>query len=710
MPVITENYDVVIVGAGHAGCEAALACARMGLETIMFTVSVESIALMPCNPNIGGSSKGHLVRELDALAGEMGKNIDKTFIQSKMLNSSKGPAVHSLRAQADKAAYTMSMRHVLENQDHLTIRQQEVAELITTEDVDKLTEKERKIAFDTVLSTESTKYPVDLVDKSSNTDAELSPDAQSTCEYSANDALKAEQSRENSENNDVDNSVSNVDKHHSRIIGVRSVSGAAYFAKAVVLCTGVYLKSRCIYGDVSNYTGPNGLMAANHLSASLRAHGVQLVRFKTGTPARIDKRSIDFSKMAEQKGDERVVPFSFSTDPASVQIEQESCWLTYTNEETHKIIRDNIDRSPLYSGVIHATGPRYCPSIEDKVVRFADKPRHQVFVEPEGKYTNEMYIDGMSSSMPEDVQFAMYRTVPGLEHARIVRNAYAIEYDCLAPKQLRSSLEFRNIDGLFSGGQFNGSSGYEEAAAQGIIAGINAAQYVKGKKPLVLKRSESYIGVLIDDLVTKENHEPYRMMTSRAEYRLLLRQDNADLRLRKYGYEVGLISEEQMDALRKKEKAIKEEIDRVKHQNIGTGDAVQDFLEAHGSTRLESGATLADLIRRPELSYELLAAIDSERPDLPDDVKEQVNIEIKYEGYIDRQKRQVAQFEKAEKRSIPEDIDYDDVKSLRLEARQKLKEFRPENVGQASRIAGVSPADISVLLVYLKQLAYRNRK
>ena len=710
MPVITENYDVVIVGAGHAGCEAALACARMGLETIMFTVSVESIALMPCNPNIGGSSKGHLVRELDALGGEMGKNIDKTFIQSKMLNSSKGPAVHSLRAQADKAAYTMSMRHVLENQDHLTIRQQEVAELITTEDVDKLTEKERKIAFDTVLSTESTKYPVDLVDKSSNTDAELSPDAQSTCEYSANDALKAEQSRENSENNDVDNSVSNVDKHHSRIIGVRSVSGAAYFAKAVVLCTGVYLKSRCIYGDVSNYTGPNGLMAANHLSASLRAHGVQLVRFKTGTPARIDKRSIDFSKMAEQKGDERIVPFSFSTDPASVQIEQESCWLTYTNEETHKIIRDNIDRSPLYSGVIHATGPRYCPSIEDKVVRFADKPRHQVFVEPEGKYTNEMYIDGMSSSMPEDVQFAMYRTVPGLEHARIVRNAYAIEYDCLAPKQLRSSLEFRNIDGLFSGGQFNGSSGYEEAAAQGIIAGINAAQYVKGKKPLVLKRSESYIGVLIDDLVTKENHEPYRMMTSRAEYRLLLRQDNADLRLRKYGYEVGLISEEQMDALRKKEKAIKEEIDRVKHQNIGTGDAVQDFLEAHGSTRLESGATLADLIRRPELSYELLAAIDSERPDLPDDVKEQVNIEIKYEGYIDRQKRQVAQFEKAEKRSIPDDLDYDDVKSLRLEARQKLKEFRPENVGQASRIAGVSPADISVLLVYLKQLAYRNRK
>ncbi len=710
MPVITENYDVVIVGAGHAGCEAALACARMGLETIMFTVSVESIALMPCNPNIGGSSKGHLVRELDALGGEMGKNIDRTFIQSKMLNSSKGPAVHSLRAQADKAAYTMSMRRVLENQDHLTIRQQEVAELITTEDVDKLTRKERKIALDTVLSTESTKCPVDMVDKPSNTDAELSRDEQSTCEYSAQNALKADLGQKNSENNVVDNSVRSVDKHHSRIIGVRSVSGAAYFAKAVVLCTGVYLKSRCIYGDVSNYTGPNGLMAANHLSASLRAHGVQLVRFKTGTPARIDKRSIDFSKMTEQKGDETVVPFSFSTDPASVQIEQESCWLTYTNEETHKIIRDNIDRSPLYSGVIHATGPRYCPSIEDKVVRFADKPRHQVFVEPEGKYTNEMYIDGMSSSMPEDVQFAMYRTVPGLEHARIVRNAYAIEYDCLAPKQLRSSLEFRNIDGLFSGGQFNGSSGYEEAAAQGIIAGINAAQYVKGKKPLVLKRSESYIGVLIDDLVTKENHEPYRMMTSRAEYRLLLRQDNADLRLRKYGHAVGLISDEQMEALRKKAESIRREIDRVKHQNIGTGDTVQEFLEAHGSTRLESGATLADLIRRPELSYELLADIDPGRPDLPDDVKEQVNIEIKYEGYIDRQKRQVAQFEKAEKRNIPEDINYDDVKSLRLEARQKLKEFRPENVGQASRIAGVSPADISVLLVYLKQLTYRKRK
>jgi tRNA uridine 5-carboxymethylaminomethyl modification enzyme len=710
MPVITENYDVVIVGAGHAGCEAALACARLGLETILFTVSVESIALMPCNPNIGGSSKGHLVRELDALGGEMGKNIDKTFIQSKMLNSSKGPAVHSLRAQADKAAYTMSMRHVLENQDHLTIRQQEVAELITTEDVDKLTEKEREIAFNTVLSTESTKYPVDLVDNSSNTDAELSPDGQSTCEYSANNALNTDLKQEKSENNNVDNSVSNVDNHHSRIIGVRSVSGAAYFAKAVVLCTGVYLKSRCIYGDISNYTGPNGLMAANHLSDSLRAHGVKLVRFKTGTPARIDKRSIDFSKMAEQKGDEKVVPFSFSTDPATVQIDQASCWLTYTNEETHKIIRDNIDRSPLYSGVIHATGPRYCPSIEDKVVRFADKPRHQVFVEPEGRYTNEMYIDGMSSSMPEDVQFAMYRTVPGLEHARIVRNAYAIEYDCLAPKQLRSNLEFKNIDGLFSGGQFNGSSGYEEAAAQGIIAGINAAQYVKGKKSLVLKRSESYIGVLIDDLVTKENHEPYRMMTSRAEYRLLLRQDNADLRLRKYGYEVGLISEEQMDALRRKAEAIRREIDRVKHQNIGTGEQIQEFLEAHGSTRLESGTNVADLIRRPELNYDLLAAIDPERPDLPDAVKEQVNIEIKYEGYIERQKRQVAQFDKAEKRSIPEDIDYDDVKSLRLEARQKLKDFRPENIGQASRIAGVSPADISVLLVYLKQLAYRSRK
>ncbi len=652
MAAITENYDVIVVGAGHAGCEAALACARRGLETILFTVSIESIAMMPCNPNIGGSSKGHLVRELDALGGEMGKNIDATFIQSKMLNKSKGPAVHSLRAQADKAEYSRRMRMIMENQEHLTIRQQEVSEL--------LTEK---------LSTKSDQNLVDNVD---------------------NIGGKPEKSNNSKEN----------EKY--RIVGVRVVSGATYVAKSVVLATGVYLKARCIYGDVSQWTGPNGLMAANHLSESLRKNGVVLTRFKTGTPARIDKRSIDFSKCVEQKGDTPVVPFSFSTDPASVQIEQESCYLTYTNEETHRVIRDNIDRSPLYGGVIQSTGPRYCPSIEDKVMRFADKDRHQVFIEPEGRYTNEMYIDGMSSSMPEDVQFAMYRSVPGLEHAKITRNAYAIEYDCLAPKQLKASLEFKNIEGLFSGGQFNGSSGYEEAAVQGFVAGVNAGQYILGNEPLVLKRSESYIGVLIDDLVTKENHEPYRMMTSRAEYRLLLRQDNADIRLRKYGYELGLITEEQMNALKEKERLIHEEIERVSHVNIGTSEKVQSFLEAHESTRLDSGIKLAELIRRPELSYQILAEIDPKRPSLPIDVAEQVNIEIKYEGYIKRQLRQVAQFEKQEARLIPEDLDYDEVESLRLEARQKLKDFRPANIGQASRIAGVSPADISVLLVYIK--------
>ncbi len=652
MAAITENYDVIVVGAGHAGCEAALACARRGLETILFTVSIESIAMMPCNPNIGGSSKGHLVRELDALGGEMGKNIDATFIQSKMLNKSKGPAVHSLRAQADKAEYSRRMRMIMENQEHLTIRQQEVSEL--------LTEK---------LSTKSDQNLVDNVD---------------------NIGGKQEKPNNSKEN----------EKY--RIVGVRVVSGATYVAKSVVLATGVYLKARCIYGDVSQWTGPNGLMAANHLSESLRKNGVVLTRFKTGTPARIDKRSIDFSKCVEQKGDTPVVPFSFSTDPASVQIEQESCYLTYTNEETHRVIRDNIDRSPLYGGVIQSTGPRYCPSIEDKVMRFADKDRHQVFIEPEGRYTNEMYIDGMSSSMPEDVQFAMYRSVPGLEHAKITRNAYAIEYDCLAPKQLKASLEFKHIEGLFSGGQFNGSSGYEEAAVQGFVAGVNAGQYILGNEPLVLKRSESYIGVLIDDLVTKENHEPYRMMTSRAEYRLLLRQDNADIRLRKYGYELGLITEEQMNALKEKERLIHEEIERVSHVNIGTSEKVQSFLEAHESTRLDSGIKLAELIRRPELSYQILAEIDPKRPSLPIDVAEQVNIEIKYEGYIKRQLRQVAQFEKQEARLIPEDLDYDEVESLRLEARQKLKDFRPANIGQASRIAGVSPADISVLLVYIK--------
>ena len=633
MPVIEEFCDVVVVGAGHAGCEAALACSRLGLETYIFTVSVESIALMPCNPNVGGSSKGHLVRELDALGGEMGKNIDKTFIQSKMLNKSKGPAVHSLRAQADKSDYSLSMRKVLENQEHLTIRQQEVAEIIT------------------------------------------------------------ENVTDNSNNGNI----------YKKIAGVKTVSGAIYHAKAVVLCTGVYLTARCIYGDVSQYTGPNGLMAANHLSDSLRANGIELRRFKTGTPARIDKRSIDFSKMVEQKGDDRVVPFSFSTNPEDVQIDQVSCWLTYTNEDTHKVIRENIDRSPLYGGVIKSTGPRYCPSIEDKVMKFPDKDRHQVFIEPEGRYTNEMYIDGMSSSMPEDVQFAMYRSVPGLENARIVRNAYAIEYDCIAPKQLKSTLEFKKISGLFSGGQFNGSSGYEEAAAQGLIAGINAAQYIKKKEQLTLLRSESYIGVLIDDLVTKENFEPYRMMTSRAEYRLLLRQDNADLRLRKYGYQVGLISKEQMDYVNFKEEAIQKEIERVSGVNVSPSAEINAFLESKNSTILETGAKLIELIRRPELSYQELDFVDRERPELSEDIIEQVNIEIKYDGYIKRQKKQVLQFAKMEKKAIPNDIDYDDVKSLRIEARQKLKEFKPSSIGQASRVAGVSPADVNVLLVYLKQ-------
>ena len=627
MPNIKETYDVVVVGAGHAGCEAALASARLGLETIIFTVSVESIAMMPCNPNIGGSSKGHLVREIDALGGEMGKNIDATFIQSKMLNASKGPAVHSLRAQADKSDYSRRMRQVLENTEHLHIKQAEVSEIIVNDGV---------------------------------------------------------------------------------IGGVKTVSGAVYEAKSVILCTGVYLKARCIYGDVSYHTGPNGLQAANHLTESLINNGIEVRRFKTGTPARVDKRSIDFSKMTEQFGDKTVVPFSFETDPATVQKDQVSCWLTYTNEETHKIIKDNIDRSPLYSGDIQGTGPRYCPSIEDKVVRFADKDRHQVFIEPEGLYTNEMYLGGMSSSMPEDVQYAMYKTVPGLEHVRIVRNAYAIEYDCINAIQLKSSLEFKKIKGLFAGGQFNGSSGYEEAAAQGIIAGINAAQYVKGKEPLILDRSESYIGVLIDDLVTKESFEPYRMMTSRAEYRLILRQDNADIRLTKYGHDIGLISDERYERLQNKIKLIDEEIERVKGVNIGTNEQVQKLLLENGSTELLTGVTLAELIKRPELSYELLAPIDKHRPELPWDVRQQVNINLKYEGYISRQLRQVEHFKKLENKIIPEGLDYYEINGLRKEAMQKLDKFNPRSIGQASRISGVSPADISVLLVYLE--SYRRNK
>lgn len=618
---LVENYDVAIVGAGHAGCEAALACARLGLETIMFTVSVDSIALMPCNPNIGGSSKGHLVREIDALGGEMGKNIDKTFIQSKMLNVSKGPAVHSLRAQADKQEYTRSMRRVLENTDHLTIKQAEVTEILAEE---------------------------------------------------------------------------------QKIKGVKTYSGAVYQTKAVVLCTGTYLKARCIYGDVSSYTGPNGLQAANYLTDSLRRLGVEMYRFKTGTPARIDRRSIDFSKMEEQFGDERVVPFSFSTDPEDVQIEQASCWLTYTNEKTHEIIKKNLDRSPLYSGMIEGTGPRYCPSIEDKVVKFADKNRHQVFLEPEGLYTNEMYVGGMSSSLPEDVQHEMYHSVPGLENAKIVRNAYAIEYDCINARQLYPTLEFKEIKGLFSGGQFNGSSGYEEAAAQGLVAGINAAMEVLGREMLILDRSESYIGVLIDDLVTKENHEPYRMMTSRAEYRLLLRQDNADLRLREKGYKVGLVSEEKYQYILWKKKKIEEEAARVENTFVGASKEVQELLESYGSTLLKNGSSLAELIRRPELSYKILAPLDKKRPELPEDVAEQVNINIKYDGYIRRQLKQVEQFKKLETKRLPEDLDYDMVNGLRIEAKQKLKEYRPVSIGQASRIAGVSPADISVLLVYME--------
>lgn len=622
-----EKVDVCVIGAGHAGCEAALACARLGLETVIFTVSVDSIALMPCNPNVGGSSKGHLVKELDALGGEMGKNIDKTFIQSKMLNISKGPAVHSLRAQADKAEYSRAMRKVLENQEHLTIKQAEVSSLLWED----------------------------------------------------------------------------LGHGRKKVTGVQTFTGMIYECQSVVLCTGTYLGARCLCGESITYTGPNGLQAANHLTASLREMGIELRRFKTGTPARMDRRSIDFSKMEEQYGDKYIQPFSFKTDPESIQKDQVSCWLTYTNEETHGIIRANLDRSPIYAGIIEGTGPRYCPSIEDKVVKFAEKERHQVFIEPEGLHTNEMYISGMSSSMPEDVQLAMYRTVPGLEHCKIVRNAYAIEYDCLSPGQLYSTLEFRNITGLFSAGQFNGSSGYEEAACQGLVAGINAAMSILGKDPLVIDRSEGYIGVLIDDLVTRENREPYRMMTSRAEYRLLLRQDNADLRLGQKGYAVGLISEEEYHSLLEKERLIKEEVGRLKKTFVGANKEVQNFLEEHGSSLLKTAASLAELLCRPELNYDLIGAIDPDRKVLPRNVLEQVEIEIKYEGYIVRQKRQVEQFKKMEKKMIPPEINYEDISSLRLEARQNLKMFRPASIGQASRISGVSPADISVLLVYLEK-------
>ena len=626
MPFVEEKIDVVVVGAGHAGCEAALACARLGLETAIFTVSVDSIALMPCNPNIGGSSKGHLVREIDALGGEMGKNIDKTFIQSKMLNVSKGPAVHSLRAQADKAEYSRSMRMVLENTDHLSIVQAEVTEILA---------------------------------------------------------------------------------ENGKVTGVKTFSGAVYHAKAVVLCTGTYLKARCLYGDVVNHTGPNGLQSANYLTDSLKSLGIEMFRFKTGTPARIDRRSVDFSKMEEQFGDERVVPFSFMTDPEAVQKEQASCWLTYTNEKTHEIIRSNLDRSPLYSGVIEGTGPRYCPSIEDKVVRFSDKNRHQVFIEPEGLYTNEMYVGGMSSSLPEDVQHEMYKSVPGLENVKIVRNAYAIEYDCINPRQLYATLEFKAVKGLFSGGQFNGSSGYEEAAAQGLIAGINAAMEVLGKEQIVIDRSQGYIGVLIDDLVTKDNHEPYRMMTSRSEYRLLLRQDNADQRLTPIGYQVGLISEERYQHLLEKERQISDEMKRLETVNVGSSEKVNETLRHYNSTELKSGTTLAELIKRPEIKYEYLVEIDTDRPKLSKEVTDQVEINLKYEGYIKRQMKQVEQFKKLENKKIPQDLDYKEIGSLRAEAVQKLEAYRPLSIGQASRISGVSPADISVILIYLEQRNHR---
>ncbi len=669
---VEETYDIVIIGAGHAGCEAALAAARLGFETIMFTVSMDSVALMPCNPNIGGSSKGHLVREIDALGGEMGKNIDKTYIQSKMLNVSKGPAVHSLRAQADKVEYTKQMRLTLMREPHLTLRQAEVTELLTEE----------------------------VVGGSAG-------------------------------NNDTEKSSSSNGEIHRRVTGVKTYSGAVYHAKAVVLCTGVYLKARCIYGDTIYETGPNGLMAATGLSASLEASGVHLRRFKTGTPPRIDKKSVDFSKMAEQKGDEHIQPFSFTNKEEDIWREQISCWLTYTNEETHQVIKDNIDRSPLYSGVIHGTGPRYCPSIEDKIMKFPDKDRHQLFLEPEGEFTDEMYLDGMSSSMPEDVQYRMVHSVPGLEHAKIVRPAYAIEYDCISATSLKPSLESKVVDGLFSAGQMNGSSGYEEAGAQGLIAGINAARLLSGKEPVVLSRADGYIGVLIDDLVTKETAEPYRMMTSRAEYRLLLRQDNADLRLTDIGHEIGLIDDARYELFSKKREIITSEIERLKNTFVGANKHLQEFLEEKGSMPIATRVSLADILKRPEMSYNDIVSLgkladqvygknngqaeegesceggfggEIEIPEELDrnEIVRQIEIQIKYEGYIDRQHAQVEHMRKLEEKKIPQDIDYSEVRNLRIEARQKLEKIRPESIGQASRISGVSPADISMLMLYLK--------
>ena len=661
MPEFREKADVCVIGAGHAGCEAALACARLGLQTVIFTVNIESIAMMPCNPHIGGSSKGHLVREIDALGGEMGKNIDKTFLQSKMLNKSKGPAVHSLRCQADKAEYSRSMRMILESQENLTIKQTEVCELL----------------FEDVFVEE------DMLNKKNATD---------------NGSIFNKENTADSEN------AFNKKNKRSRIVGVKILTGGIYECRAVILCTGTYLNARCLCGEAITYTGPNGMQSSTHLSEALEKADIRLRRFKTGTPARMDRRSIDFSRMEEQFGDERVIPFSFETDPEDVQIKQESCYLTYTNEETHDIIRANLDRSPLYAGVIEGTGPRYCPSIEDKVVKFSDKNRHQVFIEPEGRYTNEMYVDGMSSSLPEDVQLAMYRTVPGLENCKIVRNAYAIEYDCIDPGQLELTLEFKHIKGLYSAGQFNGSSGYEEAAAQGLMAGINAVREIQGKEQIILDRSQAYIGVLIDDLITKENTEPYRMMTSRAEYRLLLRQDNADLRLRKIGYEAGLITKEQYEYVCEKEKQIEKEVARLKKTVVGASKAVQEFLISRGSAPLRTGTSLAEILCRPEFTYDSIKEIDQDRPVLSDAVIEQVNISIKYEGYIERQIRQVEQFKKLEKRIIPKNICYENISGLRMEERQKLAKHMPLSIGQASRIQGVSPADISVLLVYIEQM------